>query len=122
MSFQIAIRPNRRAAARYVGKVRRALQKAFADNPDITRKAVADEIGVDKSVITRQLNGHADMSLGRVGEIAYALGYEADFSLKRRQVSAGDNKPLQVAPVKAKVITTGASELYTVKPDRRILA
>lgn len=82
MSFQIAISPNRKAATRFIGKVRRRLQKALADNPDISRSQIADAIGVHRSVITRQLNGRADMSLGRVAEIAWAAGFRAKFELE----------------------------------------
>lgn len=93
MSFQIAISPTRKAAARLVGSVRRKLQWAFAENPQVSRSEIADRIGVHRSVITRQLNGRADISLSRVAEIAHALGYEAQFHLRKSNAVEGSNLP-----------------------------
>src|SRR3546814_4253388 len=83
MSFQIVIPNHRRAATRFIGKVRRTLQEALANSPGIRRTDLADGIGVHRSVITRQLNGKKDMSLGRVAELAWAMGYEPEFILSR---------------------------------------
>lgn len=111
MSFQIAIAPNRKAAARFVGRVRRRLQKAFVDNPDIKRSDVARFLDVNRSVITRQLSGHQDLSLGRVAEIAWALGYEPEFNLRRREPMEGDNKqqPVQIANIEQSFTPTPPS-------------
>lgn len=84
MSFQLSISPARRTAARFVLSVRRALQKAYAEQKraaGITQSELARRIGVHRSVINRQLQGRADMSLGRVAEFAYALGLEPRFEL-----------------------------------------
>lgn len=83
MSYQITLAPNRKAAARFVGKVRRRLQRGLADNPTVTRAQIARELGVHRSVVTRQLQGHADMSLGRAAELAWAMGYRPKFDLEK---------------------------------------
>jgi plasmid maintenance system antidote protein VapI len=83
MSFRITLAPNRKAATRFIGSVRRRLQRAFVDNPDVSRSDVARQLDVHRSVITRQLQGTADMSLGRIAEIAWALGYRPKFELER---------------------------------------
>lgn len=98
MSFQIAIEPNRRAATRFVGKVRRGLQKLFVDNPEITRSQVADAIDVHRSVITRQLNGGSDISLARVAEIAWAVGYRPSIKFEKIGDSPGCNLRPASAP------------------------
>jgi hypothetical protein len=106
MSYRIATPKSRKAATRFVGKVRRQLQKALADNPDITRTQIADAIGVHRSVITRQLNGHADMSLGRVAEIAWATGFRPQFGLEALDPCIGSNRPRVIAPARDLKITS----------------
>jgi hypothetical protein len=99
MSFQITLTPAKRAAGRYVGLVRRKLQKALADRTDLTQADIARELDVNRSVITRQLRGSADMSLARVAEIATILGYEPDFVLHPIIAQPGQNVPPSVPSV-----------------------
>lgn len=80
-SLRTSVSPNRRAAARLVGNTRRRLQKALAERKHVKRTQIADALGVHRSVITKQFNGTRDMSLGRAAELAWALGYEAEFVL-----------------------------------------
>src|SRR3546814_4037359 len=98
MSFQIVIPNHRRAATRFIGKVRRTLQVALANSPGIRRTDLADGIGVHRSVITRQLNGKKDMSLGRVAELAWAMGYEQEFILSRSTPQNESNRELEADP------------------------
>lgn len=80
-SLRTLVSPNRRAAARLVGQTRRRLQKALDARPHVKRTKIADALGVHRSVITKQFNGSQDMSIGRVAELAWALGYEAELVL-----------------------------------------
>jgi transcriptional regulator with XRE-family HTH domain len=94
MSLQITITPSKRAAGRFVSKVRRAIQKALAEEQienGTTQSDIARAIGVNRSVISREVRGHKDLTLSRVGEIAQALGRTADFSLPKRVVREGQN-------------------------------
>lgn len=95
-SFRLSITPKRRAAARFVGQVRRSLQKALADNPDINQAGIARALEVDRSVITKQLNGEGNISLSRVGELAWAMGVEPELILRKPASKAGDNHERQV--------------------------
>lgn len=95
-SFQISITPSRRAAGRFIAKVRRSIQKALADeeakgNDGIRQADIARAIGVNRSVIHREIRGHKDLTLGRVAELAWALGYEPDFVLRRIELEQGCN-------------------------------
>jgi transcriptional regulator with XRE-family HTH domain len=57
--------------------VRRELQKALAEEAQkrgLTQSGLARAIGVNRSVISRELRGHKDLSLSRVAELAWALG------------------------------------------------
>lgn len=93
-SFQISVTPHRRAAGKFVGKARRLIAKAFADRPDVTQSDVARVLGVHRSVISRQLRGTEDISLGRVAEFAWALGYEADLNFRKVSPDLTSNVPI----------------------------
>lgn len=93
-SFQIAISPSRRAAARFIARVRRALQTAVVEEGErngITQSEIARSIGVHRSVISRELNGRQDITLGRIAELAWAMGREIEFALVEPKVAAGSN-------------------------------
>ena len=96
-SFQIAITPKRRAAARFVVAVRRKLQKALVDT-GVTQTSIAKKLGVHRSVISRELRGTNNISLGRVAEFAWALGLEPHFEFKRPPQREGQNVELPEAP------------------------
>jgi hypothetical protein len=79
MSYQLTLSPSRRAATRMINKVRREIQKAFAEEQlksGINQSQIARAIGVHRSVINREIKGYKDITLGRVGELAWALGRE----------------------------------------------
>ncbi len=92
-SFRISVEPHRKSAARFVESVRRRLQKAYADNPDITQSQIADVLGVHRSVINRQLRGYQDMTLGRVAELSRCMGYEPAFDLISIEERIGNHVP-----------------------------
>jgi plasmid maintenance system antidote protein VapI len=95
-SFQIAITPSRRAAARFIAQVRRTVQKVLAEEEaeDGIRQAdIARSIGVHRSVIHREIRGHKDLTLGRLAEIAWALGREPTFDLSPPVTVNGANAP-----------------------------
>lgn len=93
-SFQISISPSRRVATRYISRVRRAIQKAYAEehhSSGLTQSEIARRIGVHRSVINRELRGQKDLTLGRVAELAYALDREPFFELRIPEEHAGAN-------------------------------
>ena len=92
-SFRLSVTPHRRAAARFIDNVHRRLLKAYADSPDVTQTAIANTLGVHRSVINRQMRGRKDMSLGRVAELAHLLGYEAEFEMTKPNLPDGSNAP-----------------------------
>jgi transcriptional regulator with XRE-family HTH domain len=95
-SFQITITPSKRAAGRFISHVRRAIQKALAEEEKkrgITQSQIAREIGVNRSVISREIRGHKDLTLGRIAELAWALGRKPVFDLPETAVTAGSNLP-----------------------------
>jgi transcriptional regulator with XRE-family HTH domain len=61
-------------------------QKTGATQSDLARS-----IGVHRSVINRELRGQKDITLGRVAELAYALGRKPYFELREPVVQDGAN-------------------------------
>jgi DNA-binding phage protein len=111
-SFQITITPTRRAAARFITDVRRKLQKAAADEKiarGVTQSSIARDIGVHRSVINRELRGQKDLTLGRVAELAAALGRDIQFEL----VPPKDRGNHRAAPT---VVTTATTTSGLVTP------
>lgn len=101
MSFQIISSPNKRVAARFVLKARRSLQALLAATPEITQAEIARKLGVNRSVINRQLNGLQDISMARYAELAWALGAVPDISLKCERIDKVRNilPPAAPAPI-----------------------
>jgi len=98
MSLQISITPKERAAARFVSRVRRAIQKALAEaeiEHGTNQSDIARAIGVNRSVISRELRGHKDLGLSRVAEFAWAMGRRPSINFEKiAPRTEGANKPL----------------------------
>lgn len=104
-SFQITISPTRRAAARFIATVRRAIQQALVEeykDRGLTQSDIARVLKVHRSVINREIRGDKDLTLGRIGELAHALGRDPIFSLPRKRKRDGANLP--PPPIKATVL------------------
>ena len=103
MSFQVSITPSQRAAGRFVARVRRSIQKALAEETQkngITQSDLARAIGVNRSVISREIRGHKDLTLSRVAELAWALGRKPSLELLESSRTVESNHAPQPAPVK----------------------
>jgi transcriptional regulator with XRE-family HTH domain len=62
------------------------VQKAFAEEKaarNLTQAEIARALGVDRSVINRQLMGTENLTVRRIGELAWALGRDLNFSLTK---------------------------------------
>ena len=121
-SFQITLSPSKRAAGRFVYGVRRALQKALAEEQakrGLTQTALARAIGVHRSVINRELRGKKDITLGRVAELAWALGRKPAFSLPEVVQLAGANTPPQPAIVVSSITASSTVSSDDTRPDKR---
>ncbi|GAA3113779.1 hypothetical protein GCM10010520_67310 [Rhizobium viscosum] len=97
MSYELKIDPKKRAASRFIGKVRKALVSAAIDEKSlsgINQQKVAASLGVNRSVINRMLKGDGNLTLRSIGELAWALGWEPEFTMKRRaEPKAATNTP-----------------------------
>lgn len=111
-SYRFSISPKERIVGRFLGKVRRELQKAFAEERGrgLSQAEIARELGVGRSVINRQLMGTENMTMRRVAELAWAMGRDPDFVARKREVRAGANyheEPAQKPNVQATNAVTG---------------
>lgn len=111
-SFQISLTPSKRAAGRFVNSVRKSLQKALAEEQikrGLTQADVARAIGVNRSVIHRELMGVKDITLGRIGELASAMGRKA--VIEFREIVAVEGENIEVRqPFKVKTDYSFADE------------
>jgi DNA-binding phage protein len=83
-----------REASRFLSHVRDEIQRAFIEEKrdnKLTQQAVAEKLGVNRSVINRQLKGEENLTLRTVAELAWAMGWKPKFELVRRRRSAGSN-------------------------------
>jgi hypothetical protein len=122
MSFQITISPSRKAAARFVTMVRRAIQKAYVEEQKsgLTQTAIARAIGVHRSVINRELRGRKDLTLGRVAELAAAMGRVAVFELPKTAVAAGSNLT-PATGVSAGIVSSGSPSAFTAPANNNAM-
>lgn len=125
MSFQITLKPNRRAAARFIGDVRRAILKAYVEEQKVSglsQTEIARALDVHRSVINRELRGTKDMTLGRVAELAWACKRKPKLLLESVAQAHGANMPQPNAPAAtAKVsITAGSTEVDDVDPTPKV--
>lgn len=94
MSYELKIDPKSRAAGRFIGHVRKTLTSAAMDGKKetgITQQQIASRLGINRSVINRLLRGEANLTLRSVAEIAWALGWEPVFTLRRRVKQSDDH-------------------------------
>jgi plasmid maintenance system antidote protein VapI len=108
-SFQISISPSRRAAARFITGVRRAIQKALVEEKRKTglrQTDIARSVGVHRSVINREIRGYKDLTLGRVAELAHALGRVPSFELLEENMPDGANAHTAFTEIKTSQSTT----------------
>lgn len=89
-SFQFDIGNRSRTVGRFIGHVRSELQRAFLVEK-ATRKlsfqGLASLLNINRSVVHRQIMGVENMTLRSVAELAWAMGWEPAFSLKKQQTT-----------------------------------
>jgi Helix-turn-helix len=113
-SFQISISPSRRAAARFVTAVRRSIQRALEEEKrdrGLKQTDIARAIGVHRSIINREIRGKKDITLGRVAELAWAMGRKPTLELPKIVRQRGSNLPSPTAQMLPSNNPTGSNPL-----------
>lgn len=86
MSLLFDIGEKARRVSRFLGMIHRELQQAVEEEKaarKLTQQQIADSIGVNRSVINRQILGGGNLTLRRVAELAWVLGREPIFELRK---------------------------------------
>lgn len=86
MSFRILSDPRQRFASRFIARVRDELMRALMvekSQRGLTQAELARKLGVNRSVINKELSGKANLTLRRVAELAWALDCEVSFSMDK---------------------------------------
>ncbi|MDX8534302.1 helix-turn-helix transcriptional regulator [Mesorhizobium sp. VK25A] len=95
MSYELKISQKDRASGRFMGKVHRALVEAAIrekHESGVSQREIAAKLGVNRSMINRILRGDTNLTIKTIAEVAWALGWEPDFSMKRKTApKAGHN-------------------------------
>lgn len=105
-SFRTSLKPHQRAAGRFALQVRQSLIEALAEEQRtrrINQSTLAKALGVNRSVIHRELKGDSNLTLRRVAELASLMNRKAVLHLERMTIPAGSNQ--------AKTSTNGAKRL-----------
>jgi transcriptional regulator with XRE-family HTH domain len=66
--------------ARLCSDVSMALRSALEDS-GLTQRALAEQLGVSPGIVSRQLAGAENLSLGKLASLAFALGLRCEISL-----------------------------------------
>jgi len=81
-----------------MGTVRRELQKAVAAEKQarkLTQQQIAEMLDTNRSVINREILG-GNLTLRRLAELAWALGWEIVFEFRKPATVIGQNQPLEI--------------------------
>jgi hypothetical protein len=91
-SFEFDIGEQQRVGSRFIADVRDEIQRAVFSEKEaqkISQQQIATKIGTSRSVINRQIMGLENMTLSRVAEILWAIGWYPKF--KAEKIPAGEN-------------------------------
>jgi hypothetical protein len=118
ISYVFDIGEKQRRVSRFIGHVRAELQRALIAERfvrKVTQQQIANKLGINRSVINRQLMGTENLTLASVVEIAWALGWEPYFELRKRPVQQGTNfSPIELAADLSKMQTPPGTGLPQV--------
>lgn len=93
MSFRLNISAKDRATGRFMGRVNRALVKAVIEakrEKNLTQSQIAEQMEVDKSTISRIINGRGNLTLRTIGDISWVLGLQPNITFSRIQHESFD--------------------------------
>src|ERR1700761_429660 len=104
--FRFEIDERSRTAGRLIGRVRRELLKAVTEHKraGVTQQELALRLDGRRSDINRELSGEAEITLRSLADLAWALGREITFELRRPADEAGQNIALTTSTVGHKPI------------------
>lgn len=96
-SFHFDIGGRARHAGRFIGRVRGELLRALSlrkSEGGLPQQVLAEKLGIQRSLINRQLAGEANLTLRSLADLAWAMDMEISFELKKPMAKAGQNQPI----------------------------
>jgi transcriptional regulator with XRE-family HTH domain len=114
-SFHFDIGSRARHAGRFIGRVRNELLRALAEKKAkaalsqqaFPQQALAEKLGVERSLINQQLAGEANLSLRSLADLAWAMDMEISFELKTPTAKAGQNQLTHHQPMTTSTVQYG---------------
>ncbi|UWQ14589.1 helix-turn-helix transcriptional regulator [Aliiroseovarius sp. M344] len=94
MSFEFSISPKDKASAEFMTRVHGVLAREVvnaAKSKKISRSDIARLLEVDRSVVTRALDGKANLTLRTISELCWALGVVPEFDACEKEYKHGCN-------------------------------
>lgn len=94
MSYKRIFSRKDRIASRFLAQVHAEIANAAISaktENGLTQKKVAEELGVDKSVISRILKGLGNPTIRTIGELTAVLGYRPELVLHKVGTTTGSN-------------------------------
>ena len=94
-SYEYKIDEQSRAGSRFITCIKEELQRALAAEKaerKRTQQAIADKLGVNRSVINRRFMGLENMTARSIGELLWAIGWEPHFEARQIEQNYGDNE------------------------------
>jgi transcriptional regulator with XRE-family HTH domain len=82
--------------------VRNEIVRSFVEEKmqnGLSQVKLAEKLGVDKSVVSRQLNGEQNLTLRSIAELAWALDRDIQFSFVKHRYSRVRTTEIQVSKV-----------------------
>lgn len=101
MSFQMRLDARSRKSARFIARVHKQMQEAFARHyktTGITQQNLADKLGVHRSFVNRKLSGEGNLTLRTIADFAWALDCDVDFELVPTRSASHNYKPSYAEP------------------------
>ena len=94
-SYEYKIDEKSRAGSRFISRVKAELQSALEQEKaerKLTQKAIADTLGINRSVVNRRFMGLENMTIRSLGETLWAIGWEPYFEARKIEQEDGDNE------------------------------
>ena len=84
--YEYKIDERSRAGSRFITSVNNELRHALVTEKSerkLTQQAIADKLGVNRSVVNRRFMGLENMTARSIGELLWAIGWEPYFEARR---------------------------------------
>jgi hypothetical protein len=115
-SYEVDIGEKARAGSRFLSDVRDEIQKAFFTEKKrrgFTQQAVASRLGVNRSLVNRQVMGLENLTARSIGELLWAIGWSPHFEARDPMEDFGRNAKL--TPIRTETGNTEISRTASTK-------